>query len=243
MLKDFFEWFKHLRFLQLTLFFLFVLLSLPLRTDHPYFNVAAQLLLLNAMVVTLSACGSKSLLRWLLLAIWAIAEALYLRVVLILGPAAHHLDVAITAIFFLLVMVVCVAAILPYIFQKRQVSVDTIFAAVVAYFFISFIFANLYTLIYFINPLSFNLPPTPSPNQFYAVFTQMLYFSLITIVGVGYGDILPLLPFPRMVAAVQGVLGHFYVAVLVAWLVGTFISQSIQLSQKQEERTLERLLE
>jgi hypothetical protein len=35
MLKDFFEWFKHLRFLQLTLFFLFVLLSLPLRTDHP----------------------------------------------------------------------------------------------------------------------------------------------------------------------------------------------------------------
>jgi hypothetical protein len=63
MLKDFFEWFKHLRFLQLTLSFLFVLLFLPLRTDHPYFNVAAQLLLLNAMVVTLSACGSKSLLR------------------------------------------------------------------------------------------------------------------------------------------------------------------------------------
>jgi amino acid transporter len=193
------------------------------------------------MVVTLSACGSKSLLRWLLLAIWAIAEALYLRVVLILGPGDHHLDVAITGIFFLLVMVVCVAAILPYIFQKRQVSVDTIFAAVVAYFFISFIFANLSSLIYFI--LSFNLPPTPSPNQFYAVFTQMLYFNLVTIVGVGYGDILPLLPFPRMVAAVQGVLRHFYVAVLVAWLVGTFISQSIQLSQKQEERTLERLLE
>ena len=60
-----------------------------------------------------------------------------------------------------------------------------------------------------------------------------MYFNLITIVGVGYGDIVPLLPFPRMVAAIEGVLGHFYIAVFVAWLVGTFISQSLQQGEKQ----------
>ncbi len=56
----------------------------------------------------------------------------------------------------------------------------------------------------------------------------MIYFSLITIVGVGYGDILPLLPFSRMLAAVEAVVGHFYMAVLIGWLVGMFISQALR---------------
>ena len=65
-------------------------------------------------------------------------------------------------------------------------------------------------------------------HRFYAVLTELTYFSIITISGVGYGDIVPMLPFPRILAAVEGVLGHFYIALLVAWLVGTYISQSIQ---------------
>jgi predicted MFS family arabinose efflux permease len=53
----------------------------------------------------------------------------------------------------------------------------------------------------------------------------MIYFSLSTLVGVGFGDILPLLPFPRMVAAV---VGHFSMAVLIGWPVGRFISQALR---------------
>jgi len=58
--------------------------------------------------------------------------------------------------------------------------------------------------------------------------TEMIYFSLSTIVGVGFGDILPLLAFPRMVAVVEAVVGHFYMAVLIGWLVGMFISQALR---------------
>jgi hypothetical protein len=237
MLRDFLGWFKDLRFLQLTLFFLFVLLSLPFRTNHPLLNVVVQLLLFNAMVVTLSASGSRRWLRWVLVAVWATGVALYLRLVLFLGPVAQNWDVAVTVLFFLLMMAVCVIAILPYIFQKRQVTLDTIFAAVIAYLFISSTFANLYTILYFLDPGSFNLPPAPNLNQFYTVYTEMIYFSLTTVVGVGFGDIVPLLPFPRMLAAVEGVLGHFYIAVFVAWLVGTFIAQSIQTTLKQDQKS------
>ena len=56
----------------------------------------------------------------------------------------------------------------------------------------------------------------------------MIYFSLSTLVGVGFGDILPLLPLPRMLAAVEAVVGHFYMAVLIGWLVGRFISQALR---------------
>ena len=67
----------------------------------------------------------------------------------------------------------------------------------------------------------------------------MIYFSLITIVGVGYGDILPLLPFPRMLAAVEAVVGHFYMAVLIGWLVGMFISQALRPVRSRRRRKVE----
>jgi voltage-gated potassium channel len=228
MIKSFLAWFRHLRFLQLTIFFLLVYLTIPFRSDHPYVNAVTQLLILNAVVVILSASGPKPKLQGLILVLWAAGLLLYLRQVLVLGPGDHQWDLVATVVAFLLIMMVCTAAILPYIFRTRQVTLDTIFAAVVAYLFICSIFANSYSLIYFLNPHSFNLTPAAHMDQFYAVFTEMIYFSLVTISGVGYGDIVPMLPFPRMLAAVEAVLGHFYIALLIAWLVGTYISQSIQ---------------
>jgi voltage-gated potassium channel len=228
MIKSFLTWFRHLRFLQLTIFFLLVYLTIPFRTDHPFVNAVTQLLIFNAVVVTLSASGAKLKLKTLILVLWVAGLFLYLRLVLFLGPGDHHRDLVATVIAFLLVMAVCLAAILPYIFRTRQVTLDTIFAAVVAYLFICSIFANTYSLMYFINPHSFNLTPAAHMDRFYAVYTEMIYFSMITISGVGYGDIVPMLPFPRMLAAGEAVLGHFYVALLIAWLVGTFISQTIQ---------------
>jgi voltage-gated potassium channel len=228
MIRSFLAWFRHLRFLQLTIFFLLVYLTIPFRTDHPFVNAVTQLLIFNAMVVTLSATGPKLKLKGLVLVLWVAGVGLYLRLALFLGPGDHRWDLAATVIAFLLLMTVCMAAILPYIFRTRQVTLDTIFAAVVAYLFICAIFANTYSLIYFINPHSFNLTPPAHLDQFYAVVTEMIYFSMITISGVGYGDIVPMLPFPRMLAAVEAVLGHFYIALLIAWLVGTYIAQSIQ---------------
>jgi voltage-gated potassium channel len=228
MIRSFLAWFRHLRFLQLSIFFLLVFLTIPFRTNHPFVNAVTQLLIFNALVVTLSATGPKLKLKGLLLVLWAAGVVLYLRLVLFLGPGDHYWELAATVIVFLLIMAVCLVAILPYIFRSRQVTLDTIFAAVVAYLFICSIFANSFSLIYFLNPHSFNLTHPAHMDKFYAVLTEMNYFSMVTISGVGYGDIVPLLPFPRMLAAVEAVLGHFYVALLIAWLVGTFISQTIQ---------------
>jgi hypothetical protein len=237
MIKSFLAWFRHLRFLQLTVFFLLLYLTIPFRTDHPFVNAVTQLLIFNAVLVTLSASGAKPKLKGLILALWVAGVVLYLRLALFLGPGDHHSDLVAMVIVFLLIMAVCLAAILPYIFRTGQITLDTIFAAVVAYLFISSIFAYSYSLIYFINLRSFNLTTPAHIHHFYAVYTEMIYLSLVTISGVGYGDIVPLLPFPRMLAAVEAVLGHFYIALLIAWLVGTYISQSIQAREKTASTT------
>lgn len=243
MIRSIVAWFRHLRFFQLTIFFVFVFLTLPLRSEHPIFNLAVQLLLFNALVVTLSASESRRFLRWLMIGFWTLGEGLYVRVLFVLGPHPPHEDIMLVVISFILMMIVLISAILLYVYHSKRVSLDTIFAAVMAYFLINCIFANLYTLLYLVNPNTFNLAPTTTHDVFYSLYTEMMYFSLITIVGVGYGDIVPLLPFPRILAAMEGVLGHFYIAVFVAWLVGMFISQSLQQSEKRVTKEVKQILE
>ena len=145
---------------------------------------------------------------------------------------ANRLELVIAASFYLLFLIGCIAATLTYVFKSPGVTLDTIFAAVASYFFISIIFATFYSVLYSFNPGSFNLAIANSPNEPHLLMTEMIYFSLSTIVGVGFGDILLLLPFPRMVAVVEAVVGHFYMAVLIGWLVGRFISEALRPGQE-----------
>jgi voltage-gated potassium channel len=228
MYRNFLAWSRSLRFLQLAVSILLFLLILPFMGGHPYISLFFQLVLLNALLVSLSASDRLPRLRWALIALWTAGIVLSSKHNLFPGPGSHRFELMLAAFFYLLFLMGCIAAILTYVFKSRQVTLDTIFAAVVAYFLISIIFATFYSILYSFNPDSFNLTLANTPEEPHFLITGMVYFSLSTIVGVGFGDILPLLPFPRMVAVVEAVVGHFYMAVLISWLVGMFISEALR---------------
>jgi voltage-gated potassium channel len=221
-------WSRSLRFLQLTIFILLFLLIMPLLSGHPYIIICFHLLLLNALLVSLSASERLPRLRLVLVMFWFFGIVLYFKATLFPGWGPFGLALFLGAAFYLLFLLGCTAAILIYVFKSPRITLDTIFAAVVAYFFLSIIFAILFTMLSAFNPNYFNVPASVTLDQFHLLTNEMIYFSLITIVGVGYGDILPLLPFSRMLAAVEAVMGHFYMAVLIGWLVGMFISQALR---------------
>jgi len=54
---------------------------------------------------------------------------------------------------------------------------------------------------------------------------QLLYFSLITLSTIGYGDIVPVDPEVRMLAALEGLIGVLYIAITVAILVSAYRHQ------------------
>ena len=51
----------------------------------------------------------------------------------------------------------------------------------------------------------------------------MIYFSLVTLTTLGCGDILLSSLFTQMLAVLETVVGQFFMAVLVAWLMGMFV--------------------
>ena len=60
--------------------------------------------------------------------------------------------------------------------------------------------------------------------------TELLYFSLITLSTVGYGDIVPLSGEARILSALEGVTGVLYMAVTVALLVSRFRTEPLDSS-------------
>jgi hypothetical protein len=76
----------------------------------------------------------------------------------------------------------------------------------------------------FINmaiPGSFHgLTATEIGNQ----LSELLYYSFVSMTTLGYGDLTPVKPLARTVAYLEAIMGQFYVAVLVAWLVGMYLS-------------------
>ncbi|MGA9912337.1 MAG: potassium channel family protein, partial [Paraburkholderia sp.] len=54
----------------------------------------------------------------------------------------------------------------------------------------------------------------------------LIYFSLTTLSTIGFGDITPVTLQARYVAVAEGITGQFYLAILVARLVGMQMTQS-----------------
>jgi hypothetical protein len=123
-----------------------------------------------------------------------------------------------------------IVLIIKYIFDQQIVNANKIFAALCVYLLISLVWALLYSMIEVIQPGSFIyvLAEEQSPLKLkfgYGDTASSLYYSLVTMTTLGYGDIAPANEVARMFASTQAVIGQLYIAVLIARLVGLHASQ------------------
>ena len=61
-------------------------------------------------------------------------------------------------------------------------------------------------------------------------FHDFLYFSFITLTTLGYGDVTPVSAFAKSVTLIIAVTGQFYLTILIAMLVGKYLSSSTERS-------------
>ncbi len=60
----------------------------------------------------------------------------------------------------------------------------------------------------------------------YDNFANVAYYSFVTLTTLGYGDISPVTPIARFLVYMEAVVGVFYMAILVASLIGVGINES-----------------
>jgi hypothetical protein len=107
------------------------------------------------------------------------------------------------------------------IFQEQDVTKDTIAGAAAVYMLFALMWSFLYGVLDLIEPGSFAV----SESQTLGERNIFLYYSFVTLTTLGYGDIIPVSYIAASLAVLEAVFGQLYLVVLVAWLVGMYVSK------------------
>jgi hypothetical protein len=111
-----------------------------------------------------------------------------------------------------------VARLFPYLRSVRVVTNSHLYTAISIYLLLGLLWFALYSVIDAIDPRAIVASNASPDNR----QSELLYFSLITLTTIGYGDVLPVHGEARMLAALEGITGVLYVAITVAALVGAY---------------------
>lgn len=133
------------------------------------------------------------------------------------SPALVGTKWAILAAFFGL----AVAGLFPYLKNARSVLAAHLYTAISIYLLIGLAWFALYSAIDVFYPGSILRSSMAMADR----SSELLYFSLVTLSTIGYGDVVPLYGEVRMLAALEGVTGVLYVAITVALLVSSYKQQ------------------
>lgn len=210
----------HDNFIYLT--FALILLLLSTAVAQQFFDAQAQHFVQSTTVITL------------LVAVWGVKKddfllskaAIFPIAIILTSLLGYFLDVyklEFTHLILMLLFFISTAyQTAKQVMFSGKIDSNKILGAVCLYMLLGLIWALLYTLaqLYFGGAFK-GITPT---SEWYLVFPDFVYFSFVTLTTLGFGDIAPQLPITRFLVYFQAIVGQFYLAVLVASLVGSRMS-------------------
>ena len=144
---------------------------------------------------------------------------------------SHNISI-LDHLFSFIVLALAIALVIKEAMLIENVTLDTIAGSLCAYLLMGFAFASVYALIDLVEPNSFVSSITDDTTISLANSDlDRIYFSFVTLLTVGYGDIVPHSPSAKLTTIVEGFIGQVYLVVLIARLVGVHVSQRSNLSK------------
>jgi len=110
------------------------------------------------------------------------------------------------------------------VFVMHQVDVNSLIGAFCVYLVIGLIWALLYRLLHLYGLTLFSGNITQQEKE---ILPDLVYFSFVSLASLGYGDIVPVSGLSRTLAYLEALVGQFYLAVMVASLVGVYSSRRV----------------
>ena len=113
--------------------------------------------------------------------------------------------------------------IINQVIRRHLASLDSVFGVICAYLLLGLAWAMLYMAMDRIDTESLVITNRRViANERigdHTAFSQLVYFSFVTMSTLGYGEIVPETPIAQTLCWMQSVTGQLYIAVLVAWIV------------------------
>ncbi|MBI9033090.1 MAG: two pore domain potassium channel family protein [Bacteroidales bacterium] len=140
------------------------------------------------------------------------------------GTGIVTMGFAMFVIFFILLAF----EVFSQIRRSPKVNTGIIYGLFCGLIILGIMGALIFTIIEFIYPNSFS-----NINPELATINQLVYFSFITILTIGFGDIIPLTPLAQKSTMLFGLIGHFYTVVVIALVIGKYLANSMTNNQNK----------
>jgi hypothetical protein len=134
-----------------------------------------------------------------------------------------RLQVALTSIAAIVLVLASIGAIARYLWRATDPDVQHVAGALAVYLLLAMLFAATHQLLGALRPSS---PPYLNGVDSATDAAGYLYFSVITITTVGYGDISPGSNSARAVAMAEALVGQLYLVAVVGAAVSTWARRS-----------------
>ncbi len=128
----------------------------------------------------------------------------------------HYIAELLTNLFIIFIVV----SVIKELLVKKIVDIYTLVEAINGYLLLAIMFISLVAFCDLYIPGSYNAAGKCD--------MELVYYTMITLTTAGYGDITPQLPISQSLSMLIAVTGQFYVAIIVAILVGKYASNRMQ---------------
>jgi len=121
---------------------------------------------------------------------------------------------------FLGLVILLIAANLA---RQREISTDIIMGGLCVYVLMGVFWTGLYVNLELLNPGSFTFGAHglhPDRESFYRL---LFFYSYVTLLTIGYGDVVPMSGMAQTLTILEGLIGQFYLIFFMASLVGLYI--------------------
>lgn len=187
-----------------------------------FFAIALAVASAATVMLAVRASGVKK--RWTRLVDTLVIVSLLLLVLALVVDLFSSFDLdsaedgrATAPVLYLVLTFIAPFLVVRRLIRQHQVSARTLTGAVTAYLLIALSFNYVFLTVDAFSTTPFFGDPQPS--------TSFMYFSLVTVTTLGYGDLAPAAPWGRLTAASEAVIGQVFLVTFVALVVGLLVQR------------------
>jgi voltage-gated potassium channel len=127
-------------------------------------------------------------------------------------------------VFYFLFYVIITFEIVKQVWRINEVGKDLIMGVISGYICLGLVGFFIFMAIEMLHPGSFESSLFAGSYSISQKSDSLLYYSYITLLTIGYGEIVPITTAAQKAAIFLGLLGQFYLVILTAVTVGKYIN-------------------
>ncbi len=167
---------------------------------------------------------SKKIIRLFFVVLFVSAVVAFVLSFLISKPTTiNYLKFA---LFFMFYVVITIEIIMQ-ILKEKNLDLNLIFGVIAGYISLGLVGFFIFMTVEMTNTGSF-VGETMDGKTLIQNTDNLLYYSYITLMTIGYGEIVPITKVAQKAAILLGLMGQFYLVIITAVVVGKFINQQLK---------------